>query len=427
MPEQIGAAPAVLGEAWGQAVAEDKLLKRVSSEPSGRPRHLSDLFDPTAFEERLKVARVRRALALAQREARAQAGTRTPASPWAEPDPRIEPAPVPQPPRTLPPHLDGELPRPPQRAEPSRPRPAAPRCTNSRDPESPAPDCWAPEPRGPGFGTTDPRGPSPLARIREAASRVHLPARLLPIVTGCFLAGIGIGTVVILLTPGRPAAPAPAASTPQPVRSASIAPGAAAAPSAPTAPAAPAIIDTALPPAQIPAAAEPPPPPAPVPEADAPLSVRLAAGRPYPRPTPAAQPTADQPPAADPAEQTAAAADLARIRVFVHFPPSVGSAAREAEVAALHQGGFATVEPIRANASIDTTNVRFFHAEDADAARRLAASLGDGAVVRDFTDISPPPRRGRLEVWMQGTAPQAPTAPSPEAILQILQSRSTGN
>lgn len=116
--------------------------------------------------------------------------------------------------------------------------------------------------------------------------------------------------------------------------------------------------------------------------------------------------------------------DLSGIRVFVHFPPSVGATARAATVSALKADGYPTVEPIRANASIDTTNVRYFHAEDAEAARQLAASLGEGAVARDFTDLSPPPRRGRLEVWMQGAAPQ-PSAS--EAILQILQARGQQN
>ena len=76
--------------------------------------------------------------------------------------------------------------------------------------------------------------------------------------------------------------------------------------------------------------------------------------------------------------------------------------------------------------------MRYFHPEDAAAARQLAAALGSGAEARDFTGLTRPARPGTLEVWLAGDAPRRATArnagtASPEQILRILQSRVLGN
>ena len=54
----------------------------------------------------------------------------------------------------------------------------------------------------------------------------------------------------------------------------------------------------------------------------------------------------------------------------------------------------------RANLSISQTNIRYFHAEDAEAATILASGLG--GIARDFTNFRPPPNPGVIEIWIEG-------------------------
>jgi hypothetical protein len=44
--------------------------------------------------------------------------------------------------------------------------------------------------------------------------------------------------------------------------------------------------------------------------------------------------------------------------------------------------------------------VRYFHAEDAPAAARLAGRLGRGWALQDFRSYEPLPSPGLLEVWL---------------------------
>ncbi|MFO1105042.1 MAG: LytR C-terminal domain-containing protein [Amaricoccus sp.] len=408
-------------------MAEDKLLKRVPVDADARPSSLSELFDPTAFEERLKLARARRAVALAQRAATGMPlGPRIPALHRTDAgsrggDPLVVPG-FAVPPRAVP----------------------------RRDAEAgAAPGGSAGSGAGQG-GWIGPRGGlPPVARLgawitvglaRLAAPRAFLsrlpalPRRgRAPIIASFVVVGFGVGALALALVPGGSsvphAAPQVAGAVAAPASPAAPVAGAAATPELPAvSPVPPVPIDQGPLPAQVPG---PDGPSSAVPdeqvvETVVPLPPRLPGG-PNPRPrsfgVTAAIGAAPEVVTTDAAAMSSGL-DLSGIRVFVHFPPSVGATARAATVSALKADGYPTVEPIRANASIDTTNVRYFHAEDAEAARQLAASLGEGAVARDFTDLSPPPRRGRLEVWMQGAAPQ-PSAS--EAILQILQARGQQN
>lgn len=410
-------------------MAEDKLLKRVSGDLDGRSSSLSELFDPTAFEERLKLARARRAVALAQR-----AATGMPLAPRVPALHRTDAGSRGADPMVVPGFA------------------ASSRAVPRRDIEAGAAPAALASPRaGQGAWAEAWRGmwPDGLRRLRLGAwfaagfARLPAPRALLsslpalpragraPIVASLVVAGLGMGALALVLVPGGssapPAVPQIAGPVVEPV--AQVARAAATPAIAPVAPMPPAPIELGPLPAQVPVADEPPPAmSAQVPETVVvPLPSRLPGGpNPRPRALGAPAPIAAAPAEASAAEPAAASSglDLSGIRVFVHFPPSVGATARAATVSALKAEGYPTVEPIRANASIDTTNVRYFHAEDAEAARQLAASLGEGAVARDFTDLSPPPRRGRLEVWMQGAAPQ-PSAS--EAILQILQARGQQN
>jgi hypothetical protein len=44
--------------------------------------------------------------------------------------------------------------------------------------------------------------------------------------------------------------------------------------------------------------------------------------------------------------------------------------------------------------------VRYFHADDAGAAARLAGRLGRGWAIQDFRGYEPSPSPGTLEVWV---------------------------
>jgi hypothetical protein len=78
----------------------------------------------------------------------------------------------------------------------------------------------------------------------------------------------------------------------------------------------------------------------------------------------------------------------------------------------------------RANLSISQTNIRYFHAEDAEAATILASGLG--GVARDFTNFTPPPNPGVIEIWIEGRGGSSgnqgsATARGLEADLQALR------
>ena len=95
--------------------------------------------------------------------------------------------------------------------------------------------------------------------------------------------------------------------------------------------------------------------------------------------------------------------------MVVHFPPSARAAANMA-VDKLKAAGLGEVSSVPVNMTVGQSNVRFFHAADGPAAARVAEALppsrpGDAPESRDFTDFSPKPVTGRLEVWLAGESP----------------------
>ncbi|MFC7474620.1 hypothetical protein ACFQS7_09665 [Dankookia sp. GCM10030260] len=89
-------------------------------------------------------------------------------------------------------------------------------------------------------------------------------------------------------------------------------------------------------------------------------------------------------------------------RVFVHHRAGspVGAEAAAALVASLRDGGF-EVPDIRPVAAVPSQRVvRYFYAEDAAAAARLAGRLGRGWAIQDFRGYEPSPGPGTLEVWV---------------------------
>lgn len=427
-----------------------------TGERAGRPAS----HDIGAFEERLKDARARRAVALANRRAAeaARAGLAVNAAAAGAP-----------PPASFDPGFADTL-RPPLRTESATLRPRtdipAPRLGQAAPPAS--------TPFGRALAAAPALG-ALLAAPRALARRAG--PRLAPMIGGFFVAGLLIGGGIAAFdafTGGPDTADPPAAAPSEVVEAAppfvpaaatlaepARAPEAAPTPAPEAAPPTPAAIAPALP-----AAAPPPPAEAAATAPAGPISARLN-GRPYPRPIPLPPPPsaraaeqATEPATEDiasaatpgtaaevgsidfadadivveaPAEPEPAPAPvidpaLAGTRVFVHAPPSVGRAGAEEIVASLTNAGFPDVSRVSARESVAATNIRYFLAEDAATAQRLAAILGNGAVARDFTAFRPSPRSGTLEVWLAGTAPaRARAVDAPEAILKILQSRAQEN
>lgn len=90
----------------------------------------------------------------------------------------------------------------------------------------------------------------------------------------------------------------------------------------------------------------------------------------------------------------------ARGLLHVHAAPRVAPAELQAVLARLRSEGFRVEEAVRVDFRISRTNVRFFHAEDADLADEVAGALS--AVSRDFTDYRPTPPAGTIEIWLEG-------------------------
>lgn len=105
-------------------------------------------------------------------------------------------------------------------------------------------------------------------------------------------------------------------------------------------------------------------------------------------------------------------------RVVLHVPVSVTDDRLGDVTARLGAAGFTGDDPRRTGLSISESNVRYFHAEDADAAAVLADAIG--AQARDFTNFSPAPPKGLIEIWLagrggQGAAPAQRTVSKPQA------------
>jgi len=114
--------------------------------------------------------------------------------------------------------------------------------------------------------------------------------------------------------------------------------------------------------------------------------------------------------------------------VIVHAPRSLPRRSLGEFVESLQATGYAIGSPRRVNFKIRDSNVRYFFAADAEAARELAAVVGGSA--RDFTSYRPSPPPGTIEVWLAGpevrraarrVAPRA--APAEDAEIILLRDR----
>ncbi|MFO1143674.1 MAG: hypothetical protein U1E59_15075 [Amaricoccus sp.] len=93
--------------------------------------------------------------------------------------------------------------------------------------------------------------------------------------------------------------------------------------------------------------------------------------------------------------------------MVIHFPASAQPVASSVQ-AALAAAGGVDVQMVPVRIEIGRSNVRFYHAEDRDAAAALAALVapvlpdGDAPEPRDFTDYATPTALGKVEIWLAG-------------------------
>ncbi|HQU68019.1 MAG TPA: hypothetical protein PLI43_07445 [Albidovulum sp.] len=86
--------------------------------------------------------------------------------------------------------------------------------------------------------------------------------------------------------------------------------------------------------------------------------------------------------------------------LIVHAPATLTEAEIATAADAFEAAGFGAITPKTVAVNIRETNVRFYSPEDQAIAARLAGVLG--ARLRDFTDFSPKPPEGTVEVWLAG-------------------------
>lgn len=118
------------------------------------------------------------------------------------------------------------------------------------------------------------------------------------------------------------------------------------------------------------------------------------------------------------------------LRIHLHAPANVPQRVVDNLQSTLEGLGVAVQPPNRVGFSVASTQIRYYHAEDADIATELATAIE--ALPRDFTDFSPPPVLGTLEIYLAGTAPTARATTSTaqprgiESVIQELRSRLLG-
>lgn len=101
-------------------------------------------------------------------------------------------------------------------------------------------------------------------------------------------------------------------------------------------------------------------------------------------------------------------APVGGITLVVHAPAALTDAELATAADAFAAAGFDTIEPKSVDLTIKQTNVRYFSPEDEPAAATIAEALG--AKLRDFTDFSPQPPDGTVEIWLAGRGSAEPAA-----------------
>ncbi len=102
------------------------------------------------------------------------------------------------------------------------------------------------------------------------------------------------------------------------------------------------------------------------------------------------------------AKENGGPSDAARYVVRVQAPPSLSEESLKAFSLVLEETGYPVRSPKRVGFRVSKSHIRFYHAQDAEAAQKLADAIEGPA--RDFTDYSPRPPVGYIEVWLKGNA-----------------------
>ena len=100
------------------------------------------------------------------------------------------------------------------------------------------------------------------------------------------------------------------------------------------------------------------------------------------------------------AEPSASAAGHQRVVLHHRAGSYAASEAAGAMASQVREAGFDLNETRAVTATPSQRVVRYFHAEDAPAAARLAGRLGRGWALQDFRSYEPLPSPGLLEVWL---------------------------
>ena len=118
---------------------------------------------------------------------------------------------------------------------------------------------------------------------------------------------------------------------------------------------------------------------------------------PTPRAAPTEVPVAEEDPQDAPPEVFEAPH-----RIVIHFNPNSSVSADTASriASALEEAGASSVQSAGVALFVSRTHVRAFHTEDTELATLVAQIAGAGVQVRDFTNYTPRPLPGLIEIWL---------------------------
>ncbi len=98
--------------------------------------------------------------------------------------------------------------------------------------------------------------------------------------------------------------------------------------------------------------------------------------------------------------------DFGQLTLSVYAPTNINPSVSVEAESVLRLGGVENLRMASVNFTIRTNQVRYYHAEDQAKAEQIASMTG--AELRDFTDFSPSPPLGALELWLEGQSMMAP-------------------
>ena len=116
--------------------------------------------------------------------------------------------------------------------------------------------------------------------------------------------------------------------------------------------------------------------------------------------------------------------DLAHLSIKLLSAAAPDDPALDALGERLTQAGFPAPDMGQVSYRVRETHVRFYHGEDAAAARDLAQLIG--AEARDFTGADTPPPAGLIELWVAPSGAAVPPAPKTDAAPKAAKPKTAG-